>query len=259
MKKHLVELVQYRELLWNLTVSELKLRYRGSILGFLWTILNPLFYLLILAVVFSKIMRFQIDNYTIFLFVGLTSWFMIQQTIVIATASIVNNQGLIRKVYVPKIVFPLSSILARFVDHIIMTFVLLGLAVFFKMPFTWNLLFIPVIILLHFFFSMGLSLIFTVMHIKIRDTQHILAIIFQALFFVTPIIYSLEIMPERYRQIFLINPFYYFVQVFRYPVYYSSFPPWNILLITLVLTAFSLLLGLVIFYKKEKEFVFHLS
>lgn len=259
MKKHLVELVQYRELLWNLTVSELKVRYRGSILGFLWTVLNPLFYLLILAVVFSKIMKFQIDNYTIFLFVGLTSWFMIQQTIVIATASIVNNQGLIKKVYIPKIVFPLSNVLARFVDHTIMTVVLLGLAIFFKMPITWNWLFIPVIVLLHFFFSIGLSLMFSVMHIKIRDTQHILSIIFQALFYVTPIIYSLEILPEKYRQIFLLNPFYYFVQVFRYPVYYTSFPPVGILLITLALTALSLLLGLVIFYKKEKEFVFYLS
>jgi lipopolysaccharide transport system permease protein len=85
------ELFEYRRLVLNLTRVELKLRYRNSALGFLWTVLNPLFYLLILAVVFSKIVRFEIPHYPIFLFAGLTSWLMIQQTVTIATASIVNN------------------------------------------------------------------------------------------------------------------------------------------------------------------------
>ncbi len=259
MKSLLLNLYEYRELILNLTINELKLRYRNSILGFLWQILNPLFYLLILAIVFSKIIRFRIENYTIFLFAGLTSWLMIQQTVTIATASVVNNQSLIRKVYIPKIVFPLSNVLARYVDHLILTLILFGFLIIFKAPFTINLLFIPFIILLHFLFSLGLSLIFATAYIKIKDVQHIIAIAFQALFYITPIIYSIEILPQNYRPLFLLNPFYYFVECFRFPIYNSSPPPQNILFVVFILTVFALFTGLFVFLRNEKYFVFHLS
>jgi ABC-type polysaccharide/polyol phosphate export permease len=259
MKKQLKELFAFRELLLNLVINELKLRYRNSLLGFLWTILNPLFYLLILAVVFSKIIRFEIENYTIFLFAGLTSWLMIQQTITTATASIVNNQALIRRVYVPKMVFPLSNVIARYIDHLILTAILLIFMVFFKAPFTWRLLLVPVVILMHFFFSLGLSLLAAVADIKIRDVQHIVSIIFQALFYITPIIYSADILPAKYRPLFLANPFYYFVESFRFPVYRGALPPWDIALAAVGLTVLSFGAGFWIFSRKEKYFVFHLS
>lgn len=259
MKKYFTEILQYRELLGNLVKTEVKLRYRSSFLGFLWTILNPLFFLLILAVVFSQIMKFQIENYTIFLLSGLTAWLMIQQTVVIATSSIVNNQGLIKKVYIPKMLFPLSSALARYVDHLILVVILFGFLFFFKMPITASLFFLPIVIILHFLFSLGFSLIAAVLYVRIRDVQHIIAIVFQAAFYITPIIYSVDIFPQKYWKIFILNPFYYFVQSFRYPVYYGQLPPLNIVLITLALTFITLGLGIYIFYKNEKYFVYHLS
>ncbi len=259
MKEHILEIFQYRELLGNLVSNELKLRYRNSVLGFLWTILNPLFFLLILALVFSQIMKFQIENYHIFILSGLTSWLMIQQTVVVATASIVNNQDLIKKVYIPKILFPLSSVLARYVDHLILTAILFGFMIIFHVPLTWNLLFLPVILLFHFLFSLGFSLIAAVFYIKVRDVQHIIAIIFQVFFYLTPIIYTVNVFPQQYRKFFLLNPFYYFIQSFRFPVYYSQFPPWWILGITLGITVFTLAAGVLIFFKNEKYFVFHLS
>ena len=259
MRKYITEIYNYRELLWNLVVSELKLRYRGSVLGFLWTILNPLFYLVILAFVFSKIFRFPIENYTIFLFAGLISYTMIQQTITIATGSIVNNQALIRRVYVPKIVFPLSSVIARYFDHLIITLILVGFMAAFNAKFTWSLLWLPVILIMHFFFTLGASLISSVVQIKIKDVQQVLAILFQAFFFLTPILYTLEILPEKFRPIFLWNPFYYFVQSFRYPVYYASLPPWKMTSVAALLTLATFTVGFFLFYKKEKYFVFHLS
>ena len=259
MKKALKEIFAYRELLWNLVLNELKLRYRNSVLGFLWTILNPLFYLLILALVFSRIMRFQVENYAIFLFTGLVSWSMIQQTIATATASIVNNQALIRKVYVPKMIFPLANVIARYIDHLILTVILLVFLVVFRMPFSWYLFLIPFIILIHFLFSLGISLIFAVAYIKVRDVQHIVAIVFQALFFLTPIIYSVDVLPKSFRPLFLLNPVYYFVQIFRFPVYYSTLPSWKVISAALLLAIGAIVLGIYIFYKKEKYFVFHLS
>jgi ABC-type polysaccharide/polyol phosphate export permease len=259
MKKYLLELIQYRDLLLNLTLTELKLRYRNSVLGFLWTILNPLFYLLVLAFVFSRIIKFQVPNYTIFLFAGLASWLMIQQTVTIATASIVNNQALIRRVYVPKMVFPLSNVFSRYVDHTILILILFGFMAVFKAPFTWSLFFIPIVVVLHFFFSWGLALVTTVAHIRVRDVQHVVAILFQILFYATPIIYPLDVLPLKYRPLLLWNPFYYFVECFRFPVCYSSLPSGRLILTALALTVLTFAVGFFLFYKKEKYFVFHLS
>lgn len=259
MWKSVQEIIQYRELLFNLVVNELKLRYRNSILGFLWTIINPLFYLLILAAVFSRLIRFQIENYTLFLFTGLVSWLMIQQTVLTATASIVNNQNMIKKVYVPKLIFPLSNVLARFVDHFIMTLILLGFMLILHAPVTWNLLWLPLIFLMHFLFSLGLSLICAVAYIKIRDVQHIVSILFQALFYLTPILYAVEILPVGYRNLFYINPFYYFVQCFRFPIYAGQAPPPRIFAAAMGLTLAVSLSGFALFLRKQRKFVFHLS
>lgn len=259
MKKYVEELFAYRELLANLVVNELRLRYRNSVLGFLWTILNPLVYLAILSIVFSKIFRFQIENYTIFLFSGLVCWAMIQQTVSIATASIVANQGLIRRVYVPKIVFPLSNVLARYIDHVILTVILLGAMVVFRMPFTWSLLFLPVAVLLNFVFSLGLSLITTTAHIRIRDVEHVVSIGFQILFYITPILYTVDVLPPKFRNVLLLNPVYYFIEAFRYPVAYGTFPPGWVLWRAGLIAVATFAAGLFIFSRKEKYFVYQLS
>jgi lipopolysaccharide transport system permease protein len=259
MKSAWKEITAYRELLGNLIVTELKLRYQESVLGFLWTILNPLFFLLVLALVFSKIIKFQMDNYVIFLFAGMASYLMIQQTVLIATGSIVNNQGLIKKVSVPKIIFPLANVLARFVDHLALILILFLFMVYFQVDFTWSLVSLVPLVLLHFFFSLGFSLLASVVYIGIRDVQHILSIGFQAFFYISPIIYPPQILPDIMQKIFLFNPFYYFVQSFRYPIYYGQFPPWRLWGVALFLTVVFLVLGLVVFYKKEKTFVFQLS
>ncbi|MBD3414297.1 MAG: hypothetical protein GF421_07705 [Candidatus Aminicenantes bacterium] len=259
MKNALKEVVSYRELMGNLIVTELKLRYRESFLGFLWTVLNPLFFLLVLALVFSQIIKFQMDNYTIFLFAGMASYLMIQQTVLIATGSIVNNQGLIKKVSVPKIIFPLANVLARFVDHVALLLILLLFMVYFRMDFNWSLLCLVPLVVLHFLFSLGLSLLASVFYIRVRDVQHILSIGFQAFFYLSPIIYPAGILPEAMQKIFLFNPFYYFIQSFRYPIYHGLFPPLLIWGVTIFLTAVVLGLGLWVFYQKEKDFVFQLS
>jgi ABC-type polysaccharide/polyol phosphate export permease len=259
MRKRWREIRDYRELLGNLVVTELRLRYRDSILGFLWTVLNPLFFLVILALVFSRIIKLQMENYTIFLFSGMVSYLMIQQTVLIATGSIVNNQGLIKKVNVPTILFPLSNVLARYVDHLILTLILLLFMAFFGMGFTWNLLALVPLLLLHFFFSLGASLLASVFYVWVRDVQHILSIGLQAFFYITPVIYPLDILPPSFHKIFLLNPFYYFVQGFRYPVYFGQFPPLKMWGVVFLLTVVVLALGLGIFFRKERFFVFQLS
>jgi len=253
------EISAYRELLWNLVLTELKLRYRDSLLGFLWTILNPLFSLLILSFVFSKIIRFQVPHFTIFLFSGLASWFMIQQTAVIAIGSIVNNQSLIKKIYVPKIVFPLSNVLARFVDHGVLLVLLVGFMPVFGVRMGWSLLFLPVAVALHFAFALGLALLLTTAQVRVRDTQNVAGIVFQAFFYLTPIIYPLEVLPESLRPYFVLNPFYLFVRMIREPVWGGVVPGAGAVAAAAGLAAVTLALGLWVFERKEKHFVYYLS
>jgi ABC-type polysaccharide/polyol phosphate export permease len=253
------EISAYRELLWNLVLTELKLRYRDSLLGFLWTILNPLFSLLILSFVFSKIIRFQVPHFTIFLFSGLASWFMIQQTAVIAIGSIVNNQSLIKKIYVPKIVFPLSNVLARFVDHGVLLVLLVGFMPVFGVRMGWSLLFLPVAVALHFAFALGLALLLTTAQVRVRDTQNVAGIVFQAFFYLTPIIYPLEVLPESLRPYFVLNPFYLFVRMVREPVWGGIVPAAGAIAAAAGLAAVTLTAGLWVFGRKEKYFVYHLS
>ena len=253
------EISAYRELLWNLVLTELKLRYRDSLLGFLWTILNPLFSLLILSFVFSKIIRFQVPHFTIFLFSGLASWFMIQQTAVIAIGSIVNNQSLIKKIYVPKIVFPLSNVLARFVDHGVLLVLLVGFMPVFGVRMGWSLLFLPVAVALHFAFALGLALLLTTAQVRVRDTQNVAGIVFQAFFYLTPIIYPLEVLPESLRPYFVLNPFYLFVRMIREPVWGGVVPGVGAVAAAAGLAAVTLAAGLWVFGRKEKHFVYYLS
>jgi len=256
----LKEIRDYRELLWNLVLTELKLRYRDSLLGFLWTGLNPLFSLLILSFVFSRIVRFaNLEHYTIFLFSGLTSWLMIQQTAVIAIGSIVNNQSLIKKIYVPKIVFPLSNVLARYVDHAILLVLLLGFMPIFGVKMGWSLLFLPVAVILHFAFGLGLSLLLATAQVKVRDVQNAAGILFQAIFYLTPIIYPLEVLGERIRPYFEWNPFYLFLRLIRDPVWGGTLPPWEIISAAAGIAAVVLGLGLWVFARREKYFVYDLS
>jgi len=255
----LKEVFLYRDFLINLTIIELKLRYRQSILGFLWTILNPLFYLFILALVFSRIIRFNVPAYTTFLFSGLVSWLMLQQTIIIGTASIVNNQHLIRKVYVPKMAFPLSNVLARYVDHLALIVILIFYLILFQFSFSPAFAFLPVSILLHFLFSFGAVLLLSVVFIKVRDIQQIVAIIFQALFYASPVIYPAEALPEKIHFFLKLNPCYYFIQVFRYPIYSRAIPPLSDLAPACAISLITLAAGLWLFSCKEKEIVFYLS
>jgi len=259
MLRQIRETLAFRELLRNLTLTELKLRYRDSVLGFLWTVLNPLLFLLILAFVFSRLIRFEIPRYTLFLFTGLTSWLMIQQTVVIATASIVNNQGLIRKVAVPKLVFPLSNVLARYVDHGALLVILLVFVPIYGAAMGWSLLFLPVAVALHVLFSLGLSLLCAVAYIKVRDVQNIVGVVFQALFYATPILYPVEVLPEKFRAVLLWNPFYYFVEMVRAPVYRGALPGAGDSAVAAALAVGVCAAGLWVFGRKEKDFVFHLS
>lgn len=255
--KEISEIYSFRHLLFNLIKSDIKLRYKNSFLGFLWHLLNPLFYFGILALVFSRIIRIQMENYVLFLFAGLVSWRMIQQTSIIATHSIVNNQELIKKIHTPKLVFPLATVISQFIDHLTLAFVLFIFLFILKGKISIVLFISPFIIILIFFFSLGLSLFFATTYVYVKDTPHVIAIGFQALFFLTPILYPLSILSSNVEKFFRLNPFYYFIEYFRHPFYYATMPSGKLTVIVCAITLLTFSLGIYIFLRKKESFIFH--
>jgi len=256
--KEISEIYSFRHLLLNLIKSDIKIRYKNSFFGFLWHLLNPLFYLGILALVFSQIIRIQMENYVLFLFAGLVSWRMIQQTSLIATHSIVNNQELIKKVHTPKLIFPLATVISQFIEHITLSLILFIFLFILKGKISPVLFITPFMIFLIFIFSLGLSLFFATIHVYIRDTPHMMGIAFQALFFLTPILYPLSFLSPGMEKFFKLNPFYYFIEYFRYPFYYAKMPSGELTIIVCAISLATFSLGIYTFLRNKESFIFHL-
>ncbi len=259
MIKSFSELVKYREFLKNLVVKDLKVRYKRSSLGFLWTMLNPLLMMLILAVVFSTIMRFDVKDFAIFLLCGLLPWNFFAQSVSMSNMSILNNAGLIRKVYVPRVVFPLSNVCSNLVN-----FVLALIPLFILIPILspdklfLSAFFLPVSMIIIFFFTAGMSLIFSTLNVFFRDMSHIVDVLFQAWFYLTPIIYPMKLIPEKYIIYFELNPMFYIIRCFRAPLFDGEIPGMRPLMISGAAAGVTFLFGWWLFHKYENKFIHYL-
>ena len=254
---HVLEMVRYRELLKNLIVNDLRLRYRRSVLGFLWSLLNPLLMMVILTVVFSTVMRFSIKDYSVLLLSGLLPWTFLSQSITNALGSVVGKGALLRKVYIPKTVIPLSAVLASFVNFALSMLPFLVLLVIIGHPVRPAMAMIPVAMLLMALFAAGISYVFACLNVFFRDFTHMTEVLIQAWFYASPIIYNLDMVPPRYRPLFSWNPVVYLVDCFREPIYYGRLPDARTLFLAVLVSAGSFVLGFRIFTRYEREFVLH--
>lgn len=245
----------YRELIRNLVLKDLKLKYRDSVFGFLWSLANPLFLILVYAFVFGHILRAGPPNFGFFLMVGILPWNFFAQTMMMSTGSILDNSSLIRKVKVPMEVFPIATVLFNWAQY------LLALVVFFPMAFilfdvslAWSwLLFIP-ILLLQVLFSLGLSLILSAANIFYRDVRHFTEIFLTMLFWVTPVIYDLQSVPASLKMVLYLNPFSYFILAYQDVLYHGRFPSSVRLLVIVSLPLLSIVIGYVIFRFSKVRF-----
>jgi len=213
----------YRELLGNLTRKELKVKYKNSILGFMWSLLNPLLYLIIFSVVFQEILRAQIPTYAIFLLSGLLVWNLFSTGLASATGSIVGNASLVQKVWFPREVLPLSSIGAALVHFFLQTLVLASAMVVLRHPpsLLGLVLIIPALISLLLILS-GLGVLLSALNVKLRDIQHLLELVLLAWFWFTPIVYEYLPIQERlgsWSWIAFINPVLPIVMAFQRALY----------------------------------------
>jgi ABC-type polysaccharide/polyol phosphate export permease len=257
-KNDILEVIRYRYALNNLVGNELKIKYQRSVLGFFWSLLHPLLTMIVTSIVFSYIMRFELKQFVIFLFSGLLPFNFCSISINQCSTSIINNEGFIKKIYLPKLIFPLTVIFSNFVNFILSMTCLFIMGLFVGLKITPALLFLPVSVFLCVTFAIGGGLITATSVVFYRDLAHIYDVILQTLFYATPVLYPLSFMPEKYHYIFKLNPFFYIVEMFRQPIYNNRIPD-NEIIFGAFLVSFTLFyFGFKLFTNFQERFVFRL-
>ena len=257
----MIELVQdtlrYRQLIWALALKELKIRYKRSVLGFLWALLNPMLLMLVLAVVFSTIMTQNITHYAIFLLCVLLPWTFFSQSLSYAAESIVGNGDLIKKVRVSKIVFPVAAVVSNMINFALSLIPLVLIMIAMRHPFHLTLLYLPVPLLALTIFTLGATFFFAAANVYYRDVAHILQVLLNILFYVTPIIYSIDMFPAQYRWLLKLNPIQYILNGFRLSIYYGMLPTVSSITASFVVALAMLGIGFYVFRKHQDDFVFY--
>jgi len=251
------ETFRYRELIWALAMKELKIRYKRSVLGFLWALLNPMLLMLVLSIVFSTIMKINIPHYAIFLLSVLLPWTFFSQSLSYAVESIVGNADLIKKVRVAKLVFPVAAVISNMINLLLSIIPLALIVVLMRHPFHWTWIYLPVPLLALTIFTLGATFFFAAANVYYRDVAHILQIVLQAWFYITPIIYSLDFFPEKYRWIFKLNPIQFVLNGFRLSVYYGMLPTLQSIAASFICAFAALYIGFSIFRRHQNDFVFY--
>ena len=245
---------EYNELVRNLTIKEFKLRYRNSVLGFIWSLLNPLAMMIILTLVFSTLLRSGIENFPVFLLTALLAWRFFSISTSMSLSSIIGNGPLVTKIYFPRWLLVVSSNLANLIGSSLEFAALFPLLVLLGMKITYLVLLLPVILILEFILIIGVSLILAPLNVYYRDFNQIWDITLQIGFFLCPIIYSISLIPERYILAYSLNPMTRVVESIRRILYYNTLPTIADFIIVLVSGVLLLLIGYLIFRRLEPRF-----
>lgn len=229
----LAELARYRQVLEELIKRDIKLRYKRSVLGLLWTMLNPLLVMSVTTIVFSDVFKSSIDHFPIYLLSAWSVWNLFLQSTNAACTSITGVGVLMRRIYVPPALFPLASV-GSAVVNLLFSLVPLGILVVLSGGhLTWALLFLPVAIALTATFSYGVSLLLATVTVFFQDMVHLYQAVLMLLMYLTPLFYPVEIVPDEWLFVVMLNPLYYFVALFRAPVYDGVLPePMHVLIAT---------------------------
>jgi lipopolysaccharide transport system permease protein len=248
-------LVYMRDLLRELVVRDIKLRYKRSVLGIAWSLLNPLVQLLVFNFIFSLVLPLDIPNYALFVFIGLLSWTWFQASLFQAASAIVDNPDLVRHPGFPAGVLPIVTVSTHFIHFllalpIVLVFLLLGRGLI-----SFALLVLPLVILIQFLFSLSLSYGAAALHVTFRDTQYLLGIVLTLAFYLTPIFYDPSFIPERLRILYNLNPMVHLVEAYRAILLRGEAPEALPLILVGLLSLLVLVLTYSLFSRSSDHFV----
>lgn len=251
----LKEIYEYRQMIYSLVKRDLRGRYKGSFLGFLWTFINPLMQLLIYTMVFSIILKSGIDKYYLFLFVALIPWNFLSTTLTGGSRAVLSQQGMVTKIYFPREVLPIACTTAAFIN-MLYCFIVVFIVVFFSgIGFNFlALLCLPIVMAIEYFFVLGLTFLGSSITVYFRDLEHILGILTMAWIHLTPVMYPIEIIPEEILPVFKLNPMTHIISAYRDILYYTKIPDFGSLLYGFVFALVVLIIGYAVFSRLKIRF-----
>ncbi|CAN5304170.1 MAG: ABC transporter permease [Chloroflexia bacterium] len=255
------ELIRYRSLVFNLVSKDLKVRYKNSVLGFMWSLLNPLLMMLVFTFVFTQLIGVvgTIENFPVFVLIGLLSWNWTATSVAAGTKAITDNAPLINKVYFPRMLLPVSVVLSHMIHYILALPVLLVFMGIYGISFSPWLVYLPVIIMVQTVFLIALVLILSALHVYFRDTIVLVEVGLTAWFFMTPIFYRVEdVVPDLVQWMYWLNPMASIIAELHTVLYYGSVPDPLFMARTLVTALVLLVIGYVLFSRVSKHIGEHL-
>lgn len=257
MEVNLPEIWKYRELLYIFAWRDIKVRYKQTIFGIGWAIFQPFVTMVILSVIFGRLAAVPSEGipYPIFLYTGLLLWNYFSSALTSASDCLVSNEGIIKKVYFPRLILPLSTAVTPLVDFCFAFLVLIGMMIYFHYtPTLLGIVFLPILLLISLLSASGLGFFLASVNVKFRDVRYILPFLIQLLLYITPVIYPLSIIPEKYRWIMLLNPMTGILSFARATMLGSGSVDWLQLGFSGLISLIILFLGIVYFRKTERFF-----
>lgn len=251
-------LVKYSWLLQVLVERDLKIRYRRSFLGYLWSVLNPLMMMIILTVVFSNMFRFDIPQYPIYLLAGQLIFGFYSEATSMAMGSILGGAALIKKVYLPKYIFPLSRVISSFTSMLLSMIALFIVIIATDVTFSITIILLPWILFQVLVFCIGMGLLLSVLVVFFRDIQYLYSVFLTAFNYLTPIFYPESLLPEWLREQLVFNPLYNYIKFFRKIAVYGQWPTMTEHLVCIAFTFGMLMIGLYVFKRKQNDFILYI-
>ena len=258
MSVYIQNFMKYRPLLSELVSRDVKIKYRSSVLGVLWTLLNPLLMMIILSVVFSNLFKFDIENFPLYLLSGQLVFNFFNESTTSAMSAIIANASLIKKVYVPKYMFVLSRVVSSFINLLASctALILVMIATRAELHYTVVLAVIPLALLV--LLSLGVGLILSAITVKFRDVMHLYSVFTTGLMYLTPVIYPMSILPDWLYKLVMLNPLTNILMMFRDVMLYNKVFSMSSLVVAVVEVAVFLVTGLYVFYKNQDTFILDL-
>ena len=247
-------LYDYRELLKTSVKKDVGGKYKHSFLGVLWSFVNPLLQIIVYAIIFPLIMRSNIEYYVVFMVCGLIPWNYFSTVINRASFTMIENENILKKVYFPREILPLSVVTSETITFLISSIIIVCFVLGYGLGITINIVFYPILLFVHFVLLLGISLFVSSITVYFRDLQHFIGVLLQLFFYATPIVYSVESIPENFQWILKYNPMTYIIEGYRDIFYYQTMPEIGTLLIVLVIGILLCVTGYIVFNKLQKKF-----
>ena len=258
LQKYLLNFKKFRPLLTELVERDIKIKYRKSVLGVLWTLLNPLLMMCILAIVFSNLFKFDIENYPVYILSGQVIYNFFNESTTSAMSAIINNASLLKKVYIPKYMFVLSRILSSIINMLASHCALLIVMIVLGCEMHWTMILFPIPAALLVIFCLGIGLILATVTVKFRDIMHLYGVFTTGLMYLTPVIYAMSLLPGWLYKIVMINPVTNYLMMYRDVVLAGSCFSLFSFCLGLAEAVAALLIGLALFAKKQDTFILNI-